>query len=135
MFYFIAFITTSLFFMLIIINSIEDKFNASSFKHSFYYNALNRQVIIDDFFVVVSFRKGSLNCCLFEHLNNHQGIRLTYDDLDTSVFKGRNVELNKVVDAMGFKGDLKRILFTFDSNSITFHPEKLNQSIDLIKIG
>lgn len=136
MFYFITFLTVSLFFLIVVIYHIEAKNNVNQLKkHDLSYNENTRQVILDGCFVLTSFRQGSLNCSLFQYLNQNRDKKLSYDELNDRVFKGRHVELNKVVDAMGFRGDLKRILFSFDANSIIFHPEKINQVNDLIRLN
>ncbi len=126
----------SLFFLIVIIYRLNAKNNINKLKgHNLSYNENTRQVIIDGCFVLTSFRQESLNCSLFQYLNKNRDRKLSYDELNDTVFKGRHVELNKVVDAMGFRGDLKRILFSFDTNSITFHPEKLNQVNKLIRLN
>lgn len=81
--------------------------------------------MLDERFVVASFRNGSFNRTLFEFLYENQGRKISFEELDQKVLKGRTVNLAKAGDAMGFKCELKKLLFTCDGDSITFHPEKL----------
>ncbi len=89
------------------------------------YDTQTRQVILDGRFVVTTFRHCSLNRSLFEYLYQNPGRRITVEELDNEIFKGRSITLSKVGDAMGFKCELRKVLFTCDGDSITFHPEKL----------
>ena len=135
MFYFITCLVLALFVSLLVLAGMDagnpgDKKN----RHFVSYDGLNRKVILDGAFVVVCFRQHSLNHSLFEYLNRHSGRKVTYKELDNDVLKGRVVELNKAVDAMGFKGDLKRLLFSFDSQGIMYHPDHMHDVTDIISI-
>lgn len=81
--------------------------------------------MLDGRFVVTTFRQFSLNRNLFEYLYQNPGRRITFEELDKEIFKGRSINLAKVADAMGFKCELRKLLFTCDGDSITFHPESL----------
>lgn len=77
--------------------------------------------------MIAVFRHGSLNCDFFEFIYKNPGRALTVEEIERLVFKGRLVDLNKMADAMGFRGELKRLLFSFDARSFTYHPDKLNE--------
>ncbi len=89
------------------------------------YDYETRQVILNGYFIVTTFRYSSLNRSLFEYLYCNPGRRIAFEELDKEVLKGRTVNLSKVGDAMGFKCELRRLLFTCEGDSIMFHPEKL----------
>lgn len=98
------------------------------------YSQETRQVIINDKFVVTSFRNASLNRCLFEYLYENPGRKISFEELDKEIFKGRTVTLAKVGDAMGFKSELRKLLFTVEGDFITFHPEKLENFSGILKL-
>lgn len=87
---------------------------------------IDRKLVIDDFWVVAAFRARSLNCEVFEYLNNNQEREIPVDELEKHVFKGRIVVFSKIVDSLGVRGDLKKILFSLNTDSITYHPKKIN---------
>lgn len=96
----------------------------SNGKHHIEY--ADRKLVVDGFWVVASFRSRSLNCDIFEYLNANQGREIFIDELEKHVFKGRVVVLSKIVDSLGVRGDLKKILFSLTAESITYHPGKLS---------
>lgn len=87
----------------------------------------DKKVIVDNFWIVMSFRANSLNCEIFEYLNTNREREVSVSELEEHVFRGRNVDFAKIVDSLGVRGDLKKILFTFDSGKITYHPDAINQ--------
>jgi hypothetical protein len=118
--------------IILIYSIIED--GAKRKNHTIEYDYEYRQLIIDGTFVAACFRNGSLNHELFEYLNKNKNKLVSYAELESSVFRGRAVDLNKVIDAMGFKSDLKRLLFSFDAHNITYHPEKLERHDGIISL-
>lgn len=94
-------------------------------KHTVSY--IGRKLIIDDFFIVASFRACSLNCELFEYLNANKNRKIFISELDSNIFRGRTVSFCKIIDSFGFRGELKKALFSLDSESITYHPDKINE--------
>ena len=112
---------------------VADDSKDETSKHTVFYDPLERKLTLDNYFVLASFRNGSLNHKLFEYLNNKKEVEISIDDL-SDVIRGRSIDLNKVVDAMGFRGDLKRLLFTHSSEKITYHPGKLENFIGLISM-
>lgn len=98
------------------------------------YDQETRQVVLYERFVVASFRQCSLNRSLFEYLYSNPGRKISFEELNDNVLKGREVNLSKVADAMGFKCELRKLLFTCDTDSITFHPEKLDKLDAPVKI-
>lgn len=101
-------------------------------KHTVSY--IDRKLIIDDFFVVVSFRSGSLNCDLFEYLNANQKRKIFISELENNVFRGRTINFCKIIDSFGFRGELKRVLFSLDSKSVIYHPEKISE-VNSVKVN
>ncbi|WP_395971555.1 hypothetical protein WH390_15020 (plasmid) [Candidatus Arsenophonus nilaparvatae] len=128
MLYFIILLVIVIFCFIV---SIPNK--TKTISHKVTYDLKTRRVLIDNFFVLVSFRNETMNHKVFEYLAKNENQYVTYDELDKSIFNGRKVELNKIVDAMGFKGELKKILFSFDSKKIIYHPKKLSE-ITTIKL-
>ncbi|WP_146131945.1 hypothetical protein [Chromobacterium amazonense] len=106
----------------------------SSDEKAIYYDYENRKLILDNTFVIACFRSGSFNQELFEYLNKNQEIEVSIEKLKADVIRGREVDLNKVVDAMGFKGDLKKLLFTHTSKSISYHPSKYISHTGIISV-
>lgn len=104
----------------------------SKVKHHLSYK--DRKLIIDDFIIIAAFRTGSLNEEIFEYLYNHQNQKVFLSDLERNVFKGRTVIFNKIVDSLGFKSDLKRLLFTTGKDFIIYHPDKINNK-KLVKVN
>ncbi|MGT3172779.1 hypothetical protein ACVSUK_16495 [Yersinia enterocolitica] len=98
------------------------------------YDYEHRAVILEGRFVITSFRSRSLNRDLFEYLYLHPGREISVDELDVKILKGRDVNLAKVSDAMGFRSEIKRLLFTCRADSITYHPEKLTKYEGVLKI-
>ncbi|CAK9883878.1 MAG: hypothetical protein XXXJIFNMEKO3_00252 [Candidatus Erwinia impunctatus] len=92
-------------------------------------------MILDDKFVVTSFRQHSLNRSLFEYLYHNPGRVIDIAELDKEVLKGRSLNLAKIGDAMGFKSELRRLLFTCEGNTIIYHPDKLADFPGLLKIN
>lgn len=117
----LCFLCIALFFLFQMESSEKHK------KHIVSYN--NKKLIIDEFFIVASFRRGSLNCELFEYLNANQNKEITLRELEDNVFRGRNVNFCKVVDSFGFRGDLKKVFFSLNDDSITYHPDRLNSQV------
>ena len=95
-------------------------------RNSVFYNELSREVILNGSIVVATFRTNSLNCQLFEYLNNNKERVIPYDELEKNVLSKRTIQLNKVADQMGFSHGLKKLLFTWSSETIQYHPSKLN---------
>ncbi len=91
------------------------------------YNEMSREVVLNDCFVVACFRASSFNCRFFEYLHLNQSRAVEYQELEHSLLSGRVIQLNKMPDQMGFKGELKKALFTVTQNTITYHPCNLNQ--------
>ena len=98
------------------------------------YDEENRQVLLDGRFIVATFRSCSLNRTLFEYLYLNPGRKITFEELDREIFKGRNINLSKIGDAMGFKCELRRLLFTCEADTITYHPDKLSRYNGPLKI-
>lgn len=103
-------------------------------RPSLFYDYETRQVILDGRYVVAAFRNHSLNHTLFEYLYSNPDRKIELSELDCSVLKGRAINLTKVADAMGFRNELRRLLFTADASSITFHPTRLAINKDVIKV-
>lgn len=99
-------------------------FRDNTVKHTIKYE--NRKLIIDDFWVIASFRNGSLNCEIFEYLYKNKDRTVYVEELVKNIFRGRDVNCSKIIDSMGVRGDMKKILFTHTSESITYHPDKVN---------
>lgn len=99
--------------------------NKQHINYRIVYDIKNRRVLINNFFILVSFRDGTMNNKIFEYLAKNENRFVTYAELNNEIFKGRDIDLNKVVDSMGFKGDFKKILFTYDNQKIMYHPNKL----------
>lgn len=91
-----------------------------------YVKYVNRKVLIDDFFVVASFREGSLNCLLFDYFDSNQNRKIEKKELEDNVFKNRDVVFCKILDNMGFKSDIKKTLFTTGSDYIIYHPDRIH---------
>lgn len=103
-------------------------------RPSLIYDFETRSVILDERYIVATFRNQSLNHTLFEYLYKNPDRTIELPELDHEVLKGRVLNLTKAADAMGFRSDLRRILFTADCNSITFHPSRLILSRGEIKV-
>lgn len=104
----------------------------SSKVHTVSY--IDRKLIVDEFFIVASFRSGSLNCELFEYLNANQKRKIFISELENNVFRGRTVNFCKIIDSFGFRGELKKVLFSLDSESVTYHPDQLRE-VDSVKVN
>ncbi|MBX2808481.1 MAG: hypothetical protein KTR20_07605 [Cellvibrionaceae bacterium] len=91
------------------------------------YNDMSREVILNNAIVVACFRSSSFNCLFFEYLHLNQSRELSYKELEQRLFSGRIIQLNKMPDQMGFRGELKKALFTVTKNTIIYHPCKLDQ--------
>lgn len=123
MFYLVAlFILLNFILLLLVFNE-----NKQDINYRIIYDRKNRRVLINNFFIIVSFREGTMNNKLFDYLAKNENRFIVYAELNNEIFKGRKIDLNKVVDAMGFKGDLKKILFTYDSEKIMYHPNNLTK--------
>lgn len=121
-----------LFLLILIFALYQQRPEEISKKHTVKY--VNKKLIIDEFFIVVSFRSGSLNCELFDYLNDNKEREITLRELEVNVFRGRDVNFCKIIDSFGFRGDLRKVLFSVGDKSITYHPSKIN-SINSIKIN
>lgn len=127
MFYLVAlFVLLNFILLLVVFNKEQQNTN-----YRIVYDMKNRRVLINNFFIIVSFRKGTMNNKIFDYLAKNVNRFITYSELNHEIFKGRQVDLNKVVDSMGFKGDLKKILFTYDSEKIIYHPDKLSKATEI----
>lgn len=109
--------------MMVIFYFIVMIYRNDAVNHVVFY--VDRKLIVDNFFVIASFSNGSLNCEIFEYLNKNKDRKITVDELQENVFRGREVNFSKIIDAMGINGDMKRILFTCARDSITYHPYKI----------
>lgn len=116
--------------LFIVIILLDVKYSKT--KHNISYK--DRKLIVDGFIVIAAFRAGSLNGDIFEYLHNHQNQKVFLYDLEKNVFKGRTVIFNKIVDSLGFKSDLKRILFTTGKDFIIYHPDKINNE-KIVKVN
>ncbi|WP_416414336.1 hypothetical protein [Pantoea sp. App145] len=114
--------------------SKTDKFHQREARPSLAYDYETRSVILDDRYILATFRSQSLNHTLFEYLYRNPERKIEFTELDHEVLKGRVLNLTKAADAMGFRCDLRRLLFTADGNSITFHPSKISFIKGVIKV-
>lgn len=112
----------------------EPEEDESKCRPSITYDKENRQVLLDGRFIVTTFRNCSLNRTLFEYLYSNPGRKITFEELDREIFKGRSINLAKMGDAMGFKCELRRLLFTCEADTITYHPDKLSRCNGPLKI-
>ncbi|MDO6409419.1 hypothetical protein [Pantoea phytobeneficialis] len=103
-------------------------------RPSLLYDYDTRTVILDGRYIVASFRNQSLNHTLFEYLYNNPDRKIALSELDDVVLRGRILNLTKAADAMGFRNELRRLLFTADASSIIFHPSRLKINKDMIKV-
>lgn len=101
---------------------------------SLIYDYETRSVILDDRYIVASFRSHSLNHTLFEYLYSNPDRKIELTELEDVLLKGRMLNLTKAADAMGFRNELRRLLFTADADSIIFHPSRLTVNKEKIKV-
>ncbi|MGT3339586.1 hypothetical protein ACVSUB_21320 [Yersinia enterocolitica] len=135
MFFFALVVEVSLFSLIIILFNYKETYDdKDKVRPSISYDVNVRQVILNGQFAVTSFRCGSLNHLLFEYLYSNPDRKISFDELDEKILKGRHVNLNKVSDAMGFRCELKRLLFTCGSDFIIFHPSQLVDYDGVLKI-
>jgi hypothetical protein len=116
------------------INPLPAEHHHPSVRPTLIYDYETRCVILDGRYIVASFRSHSLNHSLFEYLYNNPDRKIELAELENVVLKGRILNLTKAADAMGFRNELRRLLFTADADSIVFHPSRLIGNKDMIKV-
>ncbi|MEG5901633.1 hypothetical protein [Enterobacter bugandensis] len=114
---------------------IKEIQRSSCIRSELLYDVETRTVTLGERYILTTFRYRSLNHTLFEYLYHNPGRKIERGELEKEVLRGRDVNLVKVADSMGFRCDLRRILFTADRDSITFHPEKLSNYNGVVKIS
>ena len=130
-FFFASSVMLSVGVVLIVLEMQSEHSKADLKKEVHRISFSGRKLIIDDFFIIASFREGSLNCSIFEYLDGNKNRKVSLVELEKNVFKGREIIFYKIVDNMGFKSDLKKVLFTIESDYIIYHPEKINSMSNL----
>ncbi|HHA1672069.1 TPA: hypothetical protein ACOEF8_004110 [Enterobacter roggenkampii] len=84
------------------------------------------KLLLDKKISIATFRQGSLNYHVMEYLERNRGREIPFSELESNVFKGRNVAVCKILDSLGIKGDFRRTMFTLTAQSIMYHPELVN---------
>lgn len=75
----------------------------------------------------------SENDVVFDYLYNHPNQKISLKELETQIKKTLTKSLHKIVENLGFKGDLKTVFFTVSQDAVSFR-NPITQD-DLEKLG
>ncbi len=120
-------------FMLLALNLIERQDCSTTLKIS--YDSQTREVIVNDRFIITTFRAKSLNCEFFEYLDKNQNRLIPISELKEHVFRNRTYQLSKMPFQMGFTENLRRQLFTCTNEGIIYHPDITLKPSERIKLS
>lgn len=89
----------------------------------------NREILLNNLFLIGKPDFDSENELVFGHLYNNPNKRLSQAEIEQSLNIKINKSFHKIIENLGFKGDLKHIFFQVSKNTILFRnpvtPEEL----------
>jgi hypothetical protein len=91
----------------------------------------NREIILNGYFLLGKPDFDSENELVFGYLFKNPNTRTSQEDIEKALNIKINKSFHKIIENLGFKGDLKHIFFQVSKNTILFRnpvtPEELNK--------